>query len=199
MEHGALSYNRLDRIGTLIASSRHLARSLHVNYYPAARPMTLGKLPSGPAGVSATLKHMVRLAREYKKDAGVREVAAALVRPLAQYDTAGEVRVIHAFVRDGIRYTSDIAGVETLQTPKATLEMGVGDCDDKSLLLAALLGAIGKKTRFVAIGMKGGPLSHVLTEVRYGKAGKWLPLETIRPVEVGWSPPDVTSKMIAHV
>jgi transglutaminase-like putative cysteine protease len=149
--------------------------------------------------VSGTLKAMVRLAREFKKDAGVREVAASLVRQLAQYDTAGEIRVLHAFVRDGIRYTSDIAGVETLQTPKATLEMGVGDCDDKALLLSALLESIGKKTRFVAIGMCGRPLSHVLVEVRMGRKGRWLPLETIRPVEPGWFPPDVTSKMEAHV
>jgi transglutaminase-like putative cysteine protease len=165
--------------------------------YPSPRPMSLGWLPSGPAGVSATLKAMVRLAREYKKDAGVREVAASLVRQLPQYDTAGEIRALHAFVRDAIRYTSDIAGVETLHTPKATLEMGVGDCDDKALLLSALLESIGKKTRFVAIGMNGRPLSHVLVEVRCGKG--WMPLETIRPVEAGWYPPNVTSKMEAHV
>jgi transglutaminase-like putative cysteine protease len=170
-----------------------------MNYYPASpRPMTLGWVPSGPAGVSATLKAMVKLARQYKKDAGVREVAAKLVRPLAQYDTAGEIRALHAFVRDGIRYTNDIRKVETLQTPKATLELGIGDCDDKALLLATLLEVIGKHTRFVAIGMNGQPLSHVLTEVRFGKKG-WMPLETIRPVDPGWSPPDVTSKMTAHV
>lgn len=169
-----------------------------MNFYPATvRPLTLGMVPSGPAGVAATLKAMVKLAREYKKDSGVREVAARLVRDLPQYDRGGEVRALHAFVRDSIRYTNDIRGVETLQTPRVTLETGVGDCDDKSTLLAALLEAIGKKTRFVAVGMNARPLSHVLVEVRHGT--KWVPLETIRPVEVGWQPPGVTSVMRAHV
>lgn len=168
-----------------------------MSFYPVPRPMTLGVLPSGAAGISATLKIMVRLARQYKKDVGVREVAGSLVRDLPQYDKIGEIKALHAFVRDAIRYTGDIRGVETLQTPKATLELGVGDCDDKSLLLAALLLAINLPARFVAIGMNGGDLSHVLVEVRYGKG--WMPLETIRPVAAGWYPPNVTKKMIAHV
>lgn len=170
-----------------------------MSLYPQPRPMTLGMIPSGPAGVSATLKIMVRLARQYKKDAGVRELASSLVRGLDQYDTTGEIRALQAFVRDGIRYTSDIRGVETIQTPKATLELGVGDCDDKSLLLAALLESIGRPARFVAIAMNGGQYTHVLVETRCGKAGRWVALETIRPVEMGWTPPAVTKKMIAHV
>lgn len=169
-----------------------------MNLYPSTpRPVTLGTLPSGRAGVAETLKIMVRLAREYRKDVGVRQVAADLVRSLPQYDTAGEIRTLHAFVRDGIRYTNDIRTVETIQTPKATLEMGVGDCDDKSLLLAALLESVGRATRFVAIGLNGRPLSHVLVEVRNGKG--WMPLETIRPVAAGWYPDNVTSKMKAHI
>jgi transglutaminase-like putative cysteine protease len=168
-----------------------------LSFYPAPRPMTLGTVPSGPAGIAATLKIMVGLARQYKKDVGVRELAGKLVRDLPQYDKMGEIRALHAFVRDHIRYTGDIRGVETLQTPKATLEMGVGDCDDKSLLLASLLLAINLPARFVAIGLNGGQLSHVLTEVRYGKG--WLPLETIRPVAAGWFPENVTSKMTAHI
>jgi transglutaminase-like putative cysteine protease len=159
--------------------------------------MTLASLPSGTPGIAATLKIMVRLARQYKKDVGVREVAGNLVRSLPQYDNTGAVKALHAFVRDCIRYTGDIAGVETLQTPKATLELGVGDCDDKSLLLGALLQSINLPARFVAIAMNDGAYSHVLVETRRGT--RWIPLETIRPVEVGWFPPNVTKKMIAHV
>ncbi len=170
-----------------------------MSLYPSPRPQTIGMLPSGQAGIAATLKVMVKLAREYKKDPGVREVATRLVRNLPQYDVMAEVRALHAFVRDGIRYTGDIRGVETVQTPKATLELGVGDCDDKSLLLAALLESINRPARFVAVGINGGPFSHVLTETRVGRVGRWLPLETIKPVTAGWSPQNVTSKMFAHV
>lgn len=169
-------------------------------FYPQRRPMTLGMVPSGDPGIAGTLRRMVRLTREGKKDPGVRQVAAQLVRDLPQYDTLGEIRALHAFVRDSIRYTNDIRGVELLQTPRATLEMGVGDCDDKSVLLASLLESIGRPTRFVAVAFPpGNAFSHVLVETRFGSSGKWLPLETIKPVEVGWYPPGVSRRMTAHV
>jgi transglutaminase-like putative cysteine protease len=170
-----------------------------MNLYPAPRPMTLARIPNGREGIKRTLQAMSRITRVFKKDAGIREVAASLVRDLPQYDTVGEVKALHAFVRDSIRYTGDISKVETLQTPKATLEMGIGDCDDKSILLASLLESIGRPTRFVAVGFgSGGGHSHVLVEVRAGGAGKWVPLETIKPVEAGWGPAGVTRRMVAH-
>lgn len=170
-----------------------------MNLYPTPRPMTLGRVPSGREGIKQTLHVMSRLCRKYKKDPGIVELACSLVRDLPQYDKAGEIRALHAFVRDNIRYTNDIRGVETVRTPRATLEMGTGDCDDKSLLLAALLEAIGKATRFVAVGFGDGTgLSHVLVEVRHGKSGRWVPLETIKPVEAGWSPANVQRRMVAH-
>jgi transglutaminase-like putative cysteine protease len=170
-----------------------------MNFYPAPRPMTLERIPNGREGIKRTLQAMSRITRVFKKDAGIRELALSLVRDLPQYDTTGEVKALHAFVRDHIRYTGDITRVETIQTPKATLEMGGGDCDDKSTLLAALLEAIGRPTRFVAVGFGAGDgHSHVLVEVRAGKSGKWVPLETIKPVQAGWGPAGVTRRMVAH-
>lgn len=166
-------------------------------YYPTPRPSTYTTVPSGNGGIRATLGAMVRLTREGRKDPGVRQLAASLVRNLPQYDRLGEVAALHAFVRDAIRYTNDPNQVELLQTPRCTLETGVGDCDDKSTLLGSLLESVGRPARYVAIGMGGRPLSHVLVETRVGKG--WLPLETIQPVGMGWYPPNVTSRMVAHV
>jgi transglutaminase-like putative cysteine protease len=120
------------------------------------------------------------------------------VADLPQYDRMGEVKALHAFVRDSIRYTNDPAGVELLQTPKATLEIGTGDCDDKSTLLAALLQSIDRPARFVAVGFTpANQYSHVLVETRNGKG--WMPLETIKPVAAGWGPKNVSKRMVAHV
>ena len=168
------------------------------NFYPKPRPMTLGWVPSGAPGVQRTLSTMVKLVRQFKKDPGVRELAGQLVRNLPQYDLNGEVRALHAFVRDSIRYTSDIRGVELLQTPAATLQLGVGDCDDKSTLLASLLESIGRPTRFVAVAIApSNDFTHVLVETRLGT--KWVPLETIKDVDVGWYPQNVTRRRVAHV
>lgn len=170
-----------------------------MNLYPAPRPMTLGVLPSGREGIKLTLQAMSRLTKAWKKDPGIRQLAAELIRDVPQYDNPGEVRALHAFVRDNIRYTGDIRGVETIQTPRATLEMGVGDCDDKSLLLASLLESIGKATRFVAVGFRDfGGHSHVLVEVFLGKPGRWVPLETIKDVPAGWEPAGIKRRMVAH-
>lgn len=169
-----------------------------MSLYPTPRHMSLGRVPSGREGIKATLQLMSRITRQSKKDAGIRELAGQLVRDLPQYDKVGEIRALHAFVRDHIRYTNDIRGVETIQTPRVTLETGVGDCDDKSTLLASLLEAIGKATRFVAVGFgEGGGHSHVLVEVLTRK-GRWIPLETIKPVEPGWYPANVRRRMVAH-
>jgi len=168
------------------------------SFCPAARPMTLRGIPSGRAGTAETLKEMAKLARNGSKDAIVIQVASELVRDLAQYDRVGEIVALHAFVRDSIRYTNDPLDMELVRTPRAILEMGVGDCDDKSILLASLLRSIGRPSRYVAIEMKGlAGYSHVYVETPLGK--RWIPLETIKPVGVGWSPSNVTRRMVVHV
>jgi transglutaminase-like putative cysteine protease len=166
-------------------------------FYPSPRPMTIGALPAGSAGTLVTLKKMAKLARSGAKDPGVIQVASELVRNLDQYDRVAEVSALHAFVRDSIRYTNDPVDFELLRTPRAILEMGVGDCDDKSILLSALLRCIGRPSRYVAIAMEGGPLSHVYVETPMGR--RWIALETIKPVGVGWCPDNVTRRMVVHV
>jgi transglutaminase-like putative cysteine protease len=171
-----------------------------VNYYPSfVRPTTFGTLENGVPGIRETLHHMVRLQRQWKKDPGVRELAAQLVRTLPQGDTTASVKALHAFVRDCIRYTADIDMVETLQTPRATLELGIGDCDDKSLLLASMLGAIGIRSRFIAVGFGAVErYTHVLVQVRLGSEGKWYYLETIKNVPAGWRPKGIKWQLCAH-
>lgn len=170
-----------------------------MSLYPTPPPTTFGLLSDGVDGIRQTLRVMVRLQRQWKKDPGIVALASSLVKNLPQGDTIAEVRALHAFVRDRIRYTNDTYGVETIRTPKATLDSGVGDCDDKSLLLSALLGAIGRPTRFVAMGFKSTEsYSHVLAQVRLGPKGKWYSLETIKNVPAGWEPDGATRLLCAY-
>jgi hypothetical protein len=141
---------------------------------------------------------MVRLAKQYRTDVSVRQLAQQVVHSCAPKDYGCEVTQLQHFVRDQIRYVRDVRDVETIQTPRRTLEVQGGDCDDKALVLSALLESIGFRTRFEAIGVRGGDYSHVLTAVQLGRG--WIPLETILPnVEPGWFPPDQTRLMVAHV
>jgi len=162
-----------------------------MHLYPApstpAGNSTLGLIPDGPAGIAATLKIMGQMVRTNKKDiATVRNTALQLIAPLEQKDYAGEVRALHAYVRDAIRYCHDITDVETVQTPQVTLQCAAGDCDDKAVLLCALLESIGHPTKFVAIGFSPNVYEHVYCETKIGC--NWISLETTEPVDAGWAP-----------
>lgn len=145
---------------------------------------TLALIPDGIAGIVETLKLMSRFVKEGKKQFPVRETALRLIRGCAQKDYGCEMRALHAFVRDQIRYVQDVRDVETVASAEKTLQYMAGDCDDKVVALGALLESIGHPTRFVAIGFEPGIFEHVYLETKIGES--WIPLETTEPVEAGW-------------
>jgi len=177
--------------------------------YPV--PYRLGSIPSGDAGVAATLAIMVKMVLEYRASPDVRVTAQSLVKDCASRDVVCQVKAIHAFVRDSIKYLPDVRDVETIQTPDYTLRMRSGDCDDQSVLVASCCESIGRPTRFTAIAVRGGDFSHVSSQVLMGT--RWVNLETIvpklanpweyfpagSPTPIGWFPPDATRVMIARV
>lgn len=157
---------------------------------------SLMSIPDGREGIRATLKLMSNLVRQYKGNPDIRELALKLTGQLQQKNFSGEVKAIHAFVREKIRYVKDIRGIETIQTPLQTLRLRAGDCDDKSTLVAALLESIGHPTRLVAVGFSPNQLSHVLVQTKLGS--KWVWVECTEPVQLGWMPPRIKSFMVQH-
>lgn len=146
-------------------------------------------LPDNPTACTRmTLKLMGELIKRGKVSIPVRNLALSLYRDagLPQKDYAGEINAATAFVRDHIRYTRDITGMETLQTPETTLQNGAGDCDDKVILLASLLESTGHPTRSVAIGFEPGQFHHVFLETLMGR--NWIPLESTENWQVGIGP-----------
>lgn len=150
-------------------------------------------LAGGLQGIADTLRFMNQAVDQYKTHPQIRELALSLTRGLAQKDYAGETKRLFDYVQKRIRYVRDINGVETLQTPPKTLEYGAGDCDDKAMLLATLLQSLGHDTRFKAMGMRPGSLSHVSVETKLGD--RWVNLETTEPVALGWAPPYIAEQM----
>jgi transglutaminase-like putative cysteine protease len=137
---------------------------------------------------------MAELARRGKADQAVRNLAVGLTTRgflngsgLRQKDFLGEAQRIHAFVRDQIRYVRDTDGIELLHDPVTILQIGAGDCDDKAILLAALLGSIGHPTRFVAVAFEPDRFSHVWLQDNIN--GRWVDLETTEPIPFGYSVP----------
>lgn len=139
-------------------------------------------LPNGAEGVRATLTLMCQLKRIYRVNPKIRALSMRLIRDVEAKDTAGEAAALHAFVRDNIRYCRDVVDVETVQTPVITLELGQGDCDDSSLLLATMAESVGIRSRFMAMGF-GKNYSHVMAQLDVG--GRWLAAECTEPWELG--------------
>src|SRR4030067_764158 len=142
------------------------------------------QINDGAIGTKDTLKLMRRLVRDGKKSIVVRNAALSLMYDVLQKDYLNEIKRIHNFVQNEIRYIRDINEVETLQTPEKSLEIKQGDCDDKSTLAAAMLESVGHPTRFVAAGYGKGDFQHVWVETKYGN--QWVPLECTEPVPLGW-------------
>jgi len=161
----------------------------------APRAQLMG-LPPGPAGTVATLKIMKKLARAAIRDPN--QIARAQAFKI--FDMAGlksrqwvpEIQALQRFVQNNIVYTRDPVNLELVQSPEVTLKLRRGDCDDQATLLGAMLEAAGHPAKFVAVGVNGGPFSHVLVETKAG-AG-WLAAETILKKPLGWYPPDATSR-----
>lgn len=154
-----------------------------------------GTLPSGDRGTRITLDRMRALARDGSKQLAVRETALNIVRAarVEPHDLLGELRALFEFVRDRVRFIRDIYGVETLQSPRYTLQVMAGDCDDRATLLSSLALAIGipAQLTFKAIGAdprRPDRLSHVYVVARLGRQAVALD-PTYQDSRLGWQYP----------
>jgi transglutaminase-like putative cysteine protease len=153
--------------------------------------VTRGNLADGDRGIAQTLDIMRGLIHKGSRELEVRAAAIDAIRGVRPHDHRGEVNALFRFVRDRIHFVNDVAGVETLQGPRATLSIGAGDCDDKATLLASLLGAVGisSSLRVVAANRRApGRFSHVYVVAHVG--GRNIPLDpTYARTPPGWQVP----------
>lgn len=162
---------------------------------------TLKGLPPGREGMIQTLREMRQLALSAVKSPTqtVRSIALEIIRPFPR-QWRNQAAALQRWVQSSIQYVRDPDGVELVATPEKTIEQRQGDCDDQSTLLAALLKSVGHPARFMAIGMKGNPFSHVLVQTKIGPTeNDWATAETIIPKPFGWFPANVTSRYILKV
>jgi hypothetical protein len=157
--------------------------------------ITMHTLAGGKRGILQTVHLMRDLVDQFKTDPEIRGLALSLVKGCREKDAVGEIECIFHFVRDCIRYVMDVYDVETLHTPPMLLEVGQGDCDDKSTLLATLLESIGYETAFKVTGYHGSDFEHVYVFVRSGPAGIALHLDATEPEAAGWEAPNPTVEM----
>jgi predicted transglutaminase-like cysteine proteinase len=165
--------------------------SLFLSTPPKVHRATLSQ---GKRGTAETVAIMARLAMgEWgARSERIRALALAILRDarVAGKNYPAEVLAVHRWVQNSIRYTRDPVGQETVQTPEYTAFVNqAGDCDDFSVLEAALLGALGHPTRFITVGYSPKAFSHVFLEANI--QGRWIPLDPIMADKpAGWEAPN---------
>jgi hypothetical protein len=157
---------------------------------------TYYEIPGGMAGTDETVRHMHRLLKEGLKSNVIRILALDILRRsgIEARDWAGEVEAVYNWVADNIRYTRDPYKLEYIQSPEVVVRTKAGDCDDLSVLLAALLQVLGHKTRFKVIASRDpGEMNHVYVQVDVG--GKWISLDpTVPGAPLGWESPIILNE-----
>jgi hypothetical protein len=152
-------------------------------------PVQRSVLPAGEAGVDATVMKMVEMAkgRYGAKSAKIRALAIDILNAarVPEKDYYGEAVAIFEWVRDNIRYLKDPIGQETLSYPEElAFNSKAADCDDKTMLVMALLGSIGIQSYPVVVGVRPDMFSHVYLHAvippgKHRMAGQVVPMDPI--------------------
>ena len=127
----------------------------------------------------------------------IRQLALSIVSDLPSKKWLQECAGVFAWVRGNIRFVRDPRGIEMIHTAEGVLDDGQGDCDDHSILVAALLESIGHPCRFKAVSFRSGEFVHVYAQALIGRT--WVALDTTEDHPMGWQPPRIYDRMIMHI
>jgi hypothetical protein len=131
-----------------------------------------------------------------KDNLGEAKALFAEIRRVQGGDLAGAKKLFH-HIRDNVRYTSDIYGVDTYQKPSHTIALKTADCDDGSTLTCSALQSIGIPCRFKVIRTKGArDWNHIYPQAGFPRANpkRWVSMDSSVNMPFGWEAPP---KMVA--
>jgi Transglutaminase-like superfamily len=158
-------------------------------------PYTMRKLQvgSGDGAIRKTVKWMKKVV-EGPEGVGSPIVRATALQAVRGSSKGGEIEAVYQWVKQNIEFRGEAE--ETLQTPQVTIQMGAGDCDDHSALMAALLKSLGYEVQIKTVAVASAEpteFSHVYVIVQDKQSGQWIPLDTtVKQAYPGWEPADIT-------
>lgn len=156
-------------------------------------------LLNGERGTAQTIQLMRQLVDQALGDPGFVRQAIDIVRSVEAYDDFGEAEALYNWVKHNIRFTKDPVTKEKLYPPGELLKIRAGDCDDISMLLGAMLLAVGYPARLVTVSANPqapAEFSHVYVEAEVPPgSGNWVPLDAARfDSSFGAAPPQYFRK-----
>lgn len=97
---------------------------------------------------------------------------------IPEKDHRGEMRALFDEVRSRCRYTLDPTDYDAFQTPRKSLELSAGDCDDETSLLGAMLRTVGINVRSRIVQTTGNTTwNHIYLMAQDPSNGEWLSLD----------------------
>jgi len=84
-----------------------------------------------------------------------KRVYVKLVAELDINDPVIKTWILGYWIQESIRYVSDPRGVEYIATPRETLELMAGDCDDVAVLLASMYESVGLDAAIALVDTDG--------------------------------------------
>lgn len=156
-------------------------------------------LLAGDQGTQQTVELMRRLVDEAQADQSFVNLAVRIVKTAPAYDDIGELEALYKWVKQNFRFTKDPVAKEKLYPPQQLLKLKAGDCDDLSMLLGALLLAVGYPARLITISANPAQpteFSHVYVEAEAPPgSGQWIPMDVARAdAQFGVAPPNYFRK-----
>ncbi len=163
-------------------------------------------LIGGDWGVYQTVATIKGLIYDALRDpnAAIRLRAEEILGPTPERDEQAETAAIFSFVQGALHYVDDPTDIELLKNPvlidQEITDHGyfMGDCDDASGYLAALLKAVGYQVQLVIVTPTNAPgfdYRHIYVRVWLPKAQEWLPLDaTAKIYPMGWEVPNKKEK-----
>lgn len=146
--------------------------------------------------IDERIDQLIEQISEGKRDPYIRQIAGQVltgkiagIEAVASRDWWGEAKALFEYTRQNIRYTRDPLEVELYQRPRRSLSQGIGDCDDQTIFLGAILQSVGYPVTIKVIGLKGSNVfQHVylLVGLPPHDPKKWEPLDPSRPEDAGW-------------
>lgn len=169
-------------------------------------------LLGGDWGIYQTVSQLKALINQALRDpqATIRLRAESILAPTAERDEMAEVTALFDFVQSALHYINDPSDIELLKYP-LLIDQNItaqgyfmGDCDDASGYLAALLKSVGYQVALVVVTpaqAEGFDYKHIFVRVWISKAdefpqGGWLSLDaTAKAYPIGWEVPNKKERM----
>lgn len=145
------------------------------------------------------ITYLRKLVEKGKRDPGVYMFARDAVNKrcgnrwcVPEKDNVAEAKALFDAVRERVRYTSDIAGIDSYQKAPLTLRLRTGDCDDYSILACAAAASLGLPCRFKVIRTKDSDSwNHIYAQIGFPRRNptKWVSFDASVAMPFGWEAP----------